>query len=48
MLFIKWCSVLRRELSPEALGKKADSIGTFCSVLVAGLGENTGKNMRAG
>ena len=41
MLFIKWCSVLRRELSSEALEKKVDSIDTFCSILVAGLGDNT-------
>lgn len=46
MLCIKWCSVLRRKLSSEALEKKVDSINTFCTILDADLGDNTGDKYR--
>lgn len=46
MLCIKWCSVLRRKLSSEALEKKADSINTFCAILAADLGDNTADKYR--
>lgn len=46
MLCIKWCSVLRRKLSSEALEKKVGSIDTLFTILVAGLGDNTGDKYR--
>lgn len=46
MLCIKWCSVLRRKLSSEALEKKVDSINTLCTILDADLGDNTGDKYR--